>query len=80
MNIDINTFAIVMTATTAIFAGLYLRLRMMNRLKEIENQIETNQSNSWRNHDLLDERISSLDRRLAECCKTDNKSYYNSGT
>ena len=81
MNIDTQTFAIVMSAATAIFAGLYFRLRMMNHFKEMQHHIDNHRDVTWRNLDRIEERIDAVDRRTADCCKTEGKqSYYNSGT
>lgn len=80
MNIDTNTFAIVMTVAAAVFAGLYLRSRMMAHFKKIEVEMDLSRSGMWQNIDRIEERMSALERKTSDCCKTENKSYYNSGT
>lgn len=80
MNIDFNIAAIILlSGFTIFFAISFLRSVMRERKAEVYNRIDGLETDYWREHEKIWQRINSLERCCREqSCKSE-KSYYNTG-
>ena len=80
MNIDFNIAAIiVLSGFTIFFAISFFRSLLRERKVEVYNRIEGLETDYWREHEKIWQRINSLER----CCKPQekcDKNFYNTGT
>ena len=79
MTIDFNIAAIiVLSGFTLFFAISFFRSLLRERKVEVYNRIEGLETDYWREHEKIWQRINSLER----CCKTQekcDKNFYNTG-
>ena len=85
MNIDFNIAAIVvLSGFTIFFAISFLRSVMRERKAEIYNRIDGLETDYWREHEKIWQRVNNLERccREQESCKGKEypvKNHYNTG-
>ena len=84
-NIDFATVMIVLLGSfTVFFAAAFVRSLLRERKAEIINRIDALETDYWREHEKMWQRLNHLERscRDAECCKATQypvKNHYNTG-
>lgn len=84
-NIDFAAVMIVVLSSfTAFFAAAFVRSLLRERKAEMNARIEDVQTDYWREHEKIWNRINSLERvcREQDCCKSKEypvKNHYNTG-